>query len=53
LRFGEIPACIESVLDGVGTTKSSLESVRRADRSARELAQAFVRERVAGPTRSI
>jgi 1-deoxy-D-xylulose-5-phosphate reductoisomerase len=53
LRFGDIPACIESVLEGVGTSESSLESIRRADQAAREGARDFVRQRIAGPTRSI
>jgi 1-deoxy-D-xylulose-5-phosphate reductoisomerase len=53
VRFGDIPACIETVLEGVGTSESSLDAVRSADRSARELARDFVRQRIAGPTRSI
>jgi 1-deoxy-D-xylulose-5-phosphate reductoisomerase len=53
LRFGDIPVCIETVLDGVGTSESSLESIRRADQAARAGARDFVRQRIAGPTRSI
>jgi 1-deoxy-D-xylulose-5-phosphate reductoisomerase len=53
LRFGEIPVCIETTLAGVGTSESSLAEIRRADASARELAQSFVRQRVEGPTRSL
>ncbi len=52
VRFGDIPACIETVLEGVATSESSLDAVRRADRTARELARDFVRQRLAGPTRS-
>ena len=52
VRFGDIPACIETVLERVGTSESSLDAVRRADRAARELARDFVRQRLTGPTRS-
>jgi 1-deoxy-D-xylulose-5-phosphate reductoisomerase len=53
LRFGEIPACIETVLDRVGSNELSLEAVREADRQAREAAGAFVAARGAGaPGRS-
>ncbi len=47
LRFGEIPRCIETALERVGSTHLSLEAVRDADRSAREAARAFVAARTA------
>jgi 1-deoxy-D-xylulose-5-phosphate reductoisomerase len=52
LAFGQIPVCIETALSRVDITQSSLDSVRRADRDAREAAREFVGQRVAGPTRS-
>ncbi|MBV9408735.1 MAG: 1-deoxy-D-xylulose-5-phosphate reductoisomerase [Candidatus Eremiobacteraeota bacterium] len=52
IRFGDIPNCIETALDRVGSTNSSLDAVRAADRSARDVARAFVVERAARPTRS-
>jgi 1-deoxy-D-xylulose-5-phosphate reductoisomerase len=53
IRFGEIPVCIETALERVGTRESSLDAVREADRSARDIARAFVVERTtAGPARS-
>jgi len=42
IRFGEIAVCIETALGRVDTTNVSLESVREADRSARDAARAFV-----------
>jgi 1-deoxy-D-xylulose-5-phosphate reductoisomerase len=53
IRFGEIPLCIETVLNRVGNSNLSLEAVRDADRSARDEARAFVVERTARPSRSI
>jgi 1-deoxy-D-xylulose-5-phosphate reductoisomerase len=53
IRFGEISACIETALDGVGSMQLSLEAVRAADRSAREIARAFVARRTAGVQRSL
>ena len=52
IGFGEIPVCIETALDGVDNTNLSLASVRAADRSAREIARAFVVDRIARPSRS-
>ena len=52
IRFGEIPVCIETALGGVDNTNLSLASVRAADRSAREIARAFVVDRTARPSRS-
>ncbi len=45
LRFADIPACIETALGRVDTGSVSLDAVRRADRSARDAARAFVVER--------
>ncbi len=45
IRFGDIPACIETTLERVGTNTLSLDAVRAADRSARQAARAFVAER--------
>jgi 1-deoxy-D-xylulose-5-phosphate reductoisomerase len=45
IRFGDIPVCIETVLNRVGTSNLSLDAVREADRSARDAARAFVVER--------
>ncbi len=45
IRFGEIPVCIETALARVDTTNVSLESVREADRSARDAARAFIVDR--------
>ena len=45
IRFGEIPVCIETVLNSVGNGNLSLAAVREADRSARDAARAFVVER--------
>jgi 1-deoxy-D-xylulose-5-phosphate reductoisomerase len=42
LRFGDIPRCIETALDRVGKNQLSLDAVRAADRSAREVARAYV-----------
>ena len=44
IRFGEISVCIETALARVDTTNVSLESVREADRSARDAARAFIVE---------
>ena len=52
IRFGEIPVCIETALGGVDNTNLSLASVRAADRSAREIARAFVVDRTVRPSRS-
>ncbi len=53
IRFGDIPVCIETALDGVSSGTLSLDAVRQADRSARDAARAFVVERAtAGPARS-
>jgi len=52
IRFGDIPNCIETALDRVGSSNLSLDAVRAADRSARDAARAFVVERAARPTRS-
>jgi 1-deoxy-D-xylulose-5-phosphate reductoisomerase len=53
LRFGDIAACIETALDGVGTSESSLATIREADRAARAAARTFVHEHIAGSTRSL
>jgi 1-deoxy-D-xylulose-5-phosphate reductoisomerase len=53
IRFGEIAPCIETALAGVGSIQLSLEAVRAADRSAREIARAFVARRTAGVQRSL
>ena len=45
IRFGEIPVCIENALDRVEHHNVSLDTVRQADRSARDAARAFVVER--------
>ncbi len=42
IRFGQIPAVIESAMTGGGAEELSLEGVRRADRSARERAREAV-----------
>lgn len=42
IRFGQIPAVIETAMAGAGTEELSLDGVRRADRSARERARAAV-----------
>ncbi|MBV8580764.1 MAG: 1-deoxy-D-xylulose-5-phosphate reductoisomerase [Candidatus Eremiobacteraeota bacterium] len=52
IRFGDIPNCIETALDRVGSSNLSLDAVRAADRSARDAARAFVVDRAARPTRS-
>jgi 1-deoxy-D-xylulose-5-phosphate reductoisomerase len=52
IPFGEIPLCIETALGRVDNTNLSLASVRAADRSAREIARAFVVDRTARPSRS-
>jgi len=52
IRFGEIPVCIETALERVGRSNLSLEAVREADRSARDVARAFVVDRTARPSRS-
>ena len=52
IRFGEIPVCIETALHEVGTGSLTLEAVRAADRSARDVAQAFIVDRTARPSRS-
>ncbi|HEY4441658.1 MAG TPA: 1-deoxy-D-xylulose-5-phosphate reductoisomerase, partial [Candidatus Elarobacter sp.] len=44
LRFGRIPACIETALERVGRSQLSLDAVRAADRAAREAARAFVED---------
>ncbi|HZO94463.1 MAG TPA: 1-deoxy-D-xylulose-5-phosphate reductoisomerase [Candidatus Baltobacteraceae bacterium] len=51
LRFGDIPACIETTMERVGRDDASLEAVRRADRTARQVAQAFLDERTARSVR--
>jgi 1-deoxy-D-xylulose-5-phosphate reductoisomerase len=53
IRFGEIALCIETALEGVGSMQLSLEAVRAADRSARDIARAFVARRTAGVQRSL
>jgi 1-deoxy-D-xylulose-5-phosphate reductoisomerase len=53
LRFGEIPLCIETVLERVGSSQLSLVTVRAADASAREAARAFVARRSSGVQRSV
>ncbi|HEX3549110.1 MAG TPA: 1-deoxy-D-xylulose-5-phosphate reductoisomerase [Candidatus Elarobacter sp.] len=45
IRFGDIPVCIENALSRVDRDNVSLDSVRRADRAARDAARAFVVER--------
>ncbi len=45
IRFGEIPVCIETALQRVDTVDVSLDSVRRADRAARDAARAYVVDR--------
>jgi 1-deoxy-D-xylulose-5-phosphate reductoisomerase len=45
IRFGDIPICIETTLERVGSTNLSLDAVREADRSARDAARAFIVER--------
>jgi 1-deoxy-D-xylulose-5-phosphate reductoisomerase len=45
IRFAEIAVCIENALERVDNTDVSLESVREADRSARDAARAFVVDR--------
>ncbi len=52
IPFGEIPVCIETVLDRVGKRNVSLEAVRDADRLARIAAQAFTSGRTARTSRS-
>jgi 1-deoxy-D-xylulose-5-phosphate reductoisomerase len=52
IRFGEIPVCIETALERVGRGTLSLDGVREADRSARDVARAFVVDRTARPSRS-
>jgi 1-deoxy-D-xylulose-5-phosphate reductoisomerase len=47
IPFGEIAVCIENALDRVEHREVSLETVREADRSARDTARAFVVERTA------
>jgi 1-deoxy-D-xylulose-5-phosphate reductoisomerase len=51
IRFGDIAACIETTLAGVGTSNLSLDAVREADRSARDAARAFVAARATGGAR--
>jgi 1-deoxy-D-xylulose-5-phosphate reductoisomerase len=51
LRFGQIPECIETTLDRVGSNHLSLDAVRDADRAAREAARSFVERQVAEPSR--
>lgn len=51
IRFGDIAACIETTLAGVGTSNLSLDAVREADRSARAAARAFVAARATGGAR--
>lgn len=53
IRFGEIAPCIETALERVDSMQLSLEAVRAADRSAREIARAFVARRMAGVQRSL
>ncbi|MDB5027863.1 MAG: 1-deoxy-D-xylulose 5-phosphate reductoisomerase reductoisomerase [Candidatus Eremiobacteraeota bacterium] len=45
IRFGDIPVCIETTLERVGSTNLTLDAVREADRSARDAARAFIVER--------
>ncbi|MDP9106054.1 MAG: 1-deoxy-D-xylulose-5-phosphate reductoisomerase, partial [Candidatus Eremiobacteraeota bacterium] len=52
IRFADIPVCIETTLQRVDRIDISLEAVREADRSARDVARAFVVERSAEVSRS-
>ncbi|HWT06820.1 MAG TPA: 1-deoxy-D-xylulose-5-phosphate reductoisomerase [Xanthomonadales bacterium] len=52
IRFGDIPVCIETVLDRVDNTDISLDAVRVADRLARDEAHAFVVHRATEASRS-
>jgi 1-deoxy-D-xylulose-5-phosphate reductoisomerase len=52
IRFGDIPACIETALDRVEWDNVSLEAVRSADRLARIEARAFASGRPARTSRS-
>ncbi len=52
LRFGDISVCIETTLGRVGSYHQlTLDTVRDADRAAREAARSFVEQRVAEPSR--
>ena len=52
LRFGDIAACIETVLAGVDTEEATLTTIRAADRSARTSARTFIASRAVGNRRT-